>query len=354
MSQAPTVRIAIDAMGGDRAPSIVVSGAQMAAERLKNAHFILCGDEKQLKPLLAKKPLLQSKATLVHAKDSIAASDKPSHALRHGKHSSMRYAIDAVKSNKADAVVSAGNTGALMAIARLVLRMLPTIERPAIVTSLPTIRGELVMLDLGANVQCDSQNLIQFAYMGDVYARCLWRTQNPSVGLLNVGSEDTKGHNELHNAATFLKHPKSGINFHGFIEGDDISKGTVDVVVCDGFSGNIALKTMEGTVITVKTFLERTLRSSLLSQFAALLLKPALSRVKALIDPRLYNGAMLVGLNGIVVKSHGGTDGVGFANALCVAHELVTHDYNRRVSDALSDHQKEIDVAARLDQAPPS
>ena len=354
MNQAPTVRIAIDAMGGDYAPRIVVAGAQMAAERLQDTHFILCGDNKQLKPLLAKTPLLASRATIIHAKDSIAADAKPSHALRHGKHSSMHLAIDAVKQNKADAVVSAGNTGALMAIAKLVLRMLPTITRPAIVSTLPTIKNEVVMLDLGANVQCDSQNLIQFAYMGDVYARCLWHTQNPSVGLLNVGSEDTKGHSELHNAAAFLKHAKSGITFHGFIEGDDIGKGTVDIVVCDGFSGNIALKAIEGTVGMVKTYLERALRSSTLSKIAALMLKPALSRVKALIDPRLYNGAMLVGLNGIVVKSHGGTDAFGFANALCVAHELVTHDYNRRVSDALMDHQKEIEIAAQLDNATPS
>ena len=348
MDKRKHIAIAVDAMGGDAAPKIVIQGVDLAAARLKNAQFLIYGNQNVIAPLLLKYNKAKSKSTCIHTEESIDATIKPSQALRIGKHSSMTLAIKAVKDKKADAIVSAGNTGALMALAKITLRMLPTITRPAIVSPLPTTNGEVIMLDLGANVHCDSKNLIQFAYMGHVYAKCLWNKNNPSVGLLNVGSEDSKGHEELQRAAQFLRHEKNGIEFYGFIEGDDINKGTVDVIVCDGFTGNIALKTIEGAVIMLTTYLERCLRASPFTRIGSLLLRPALRRMKRQIDPRLYNGAMLVGLNGVVVKSHGGTDALGFAHALYVAHELASQNYNQRVKTELNGHAQAIQAAAQV------
>src|SRR4051812_7495338 len=233
--------IALDAMGGDQAPRSVLKGADKALKRFPNAHFLLYGVEDRLKPLLAKLPRLARASTLRHTADIVTGDAKPSVALRSGRQSSMRLALDAVQSGEAAGIVSAGNTGALMAIAKFVLRTLPGIDRPAIASFFPTLRGESVMLDLGANLSCDAENLVQFAVMGNVFARTVLGTLKPTVGLLNVGSEEVKGHEAVREAAAILKATPLPGSFHGFVEGDDIARGTVDVIVTDGFTGNVAL-----------------------------------------------------------------------------------------------------------------
>ncbi|MGH6630290.1 MAG: phosphate acyltransferase PlsX, partial [Burkholderiales bacterium] len=265
-------------------------------------------------------------STVRHAETEVKMEDKPSQALRAGRKSSMRLAIDAVHDGEASAIVSAGNTGALMAMAKFVLRTLPGIDRPAIASFFPTIRSESVMLDLGANVQCDATNLVQFAVMGSVFASTVLGVREPSIGLLNVGTEEMKGHEEVRVAAQILRDswhlPGS---FHGFVEGDDIARGTVDVVVTDGFTGNVALKTIEGTVKLYGTFLRQSFKSSWMAGIGYLMARPALNALRARVDPRRYNGAIFMGLNGICVKSHGGTDAFGFANAIGVAVDMVAN-----------------------------
>jgi len=240
----------------------------------------------------------------------------------------MRLAIDAVKNREASAVVSAGNTGALMAMATVVLRMLPGIDRPAIVTSFPTQNGDCVMLDLGANIECDAKNLVQFAVMGEVFARYELDIEQPSIGILNVGVEGLKGSDSVRKAATILQESNLPIKFYGFVEGDDIGKGTVDVIVTDGFTGNIALKTAEGTAKLITFFLKKYLMGSFISKIGAVIARPALEKFRTHFDPRRYNGAMLVGLNGICVKSHGGTDSLGFAHAIESGVKLIRRNFN--------------------------
>jgi glycerol-3-phosphate acyltransferase PlsX len=322
--------IALDAMGGDAAPRMVINGANIARQRFPNARFLMFGRESEVRPLLDKRPKLSTVTTLVHTDEVIQPDDKPSTALRAGRNSSMRLAINAVKDGEAQGVVSAGNTGALMAMAKFVLKTLPGIDRPAIASLFPTMRGETVVLDLGANVSCDARNLVEFAVMGGAFARTALGLPSPSIGLLNVGSEEIKGHEALHQAASLLRASSPADGFHGFVEGDDIAKGTVDVVVTDGFTGNIALKTAEGTAKLISEYLRRTFRSSALAGLGYLLARPAMGKLRQRMDPRRYNGAMLLGLNGIVVKSHGGTDALGFANAIGVAIDLVTHDFIER------------------------
>jgi glycerol-3-phosphate acyltransferase PlsX len=243
----------------------------------------------------------------------------------------MRLAIDAVGNGEAAGIISAGNTGALMAMAKFVLKTLPGIDRPAIATYYPTLRGESVMLDLGANVDCDADNLVQFAVMGEVFARNVLGLENPSIGILNVGAEGLKGNEAVKKAAATLESTPLPIKFYGFVEGDDIGAGTVDVVVTDGFTGNIALKTAEGTARMFGQFLKDAIKSTILSQLGALLARGALNKFKMRVDPRRYNGAMFLGLNGICIKSHGGTDGIGFANAIKVAVELITNSLNENI-----------------------
>ena len=245
----------------------------------------------------------------------------------------MRRAIDAVAKGEASGVVSAGNTGALMGMAKLVLKTLPGIDRPAITAFFPTLRGESVMLDLGANIDCDPNNLIEFALMGQLFSRTVLGLVEPTVGLLNVGSEDMKGHQELKDAHALLRSGTVPVNYHGFIEGDDIAAGTVDVIVTDGFTGNVALKSAEGTARLVTQFLRETFKSSIASRIGYLFARRAFTKFRARIDPRRYNGAMFLGLNGIVVKSHGGTDAIGFSNAIGVAYDLVTGGFNDRIKD---------------------
>ena len=331
----PQITIALDAMGGDRAPDMVVRGAEIARQRLPGVHFLLYGAEPQIAPILDRFPEL-AKVTTVHHTDEIVTGDcKPAQALRNGRNSSMRLAINAVHAGEAHGIVSAGNTGALMAIAKFVLKTHPNISRPAIATFFPTLRGESVMLDLGANVVCDANNLVQFAIMGEVFARAVLGLSQPAIGLLNVGAEELKGHDEVRLAAAILRATKLPIRFHGFIEGNDIGAGTVDVVVTDGFTGNIALKTIEGTARLFSVFLREAFRSSWSAKIGYLLCRGALRKLRMRLDPRRYNGAILLGLNGIVVKSHGGTDAVGFANAIGVAADMIANDYSKTIKDEL-------------------
>ncbi|MEM7221357.1 MAG: phosphate acyltransferase PlsX [Pseudomonadota bacterium] len=331
--------IALDAMGGDKAPDIVLKGANIASQRYPQVHFLFCGREQEIAPQLAKMKRLQQVSTVIHAEDVVRGDEKPSVALRTGRKSSMRLAINAVKEGQAHGVVSAGNTGALMAMAKIVLKTLPGIDRPAIASFFPTLKGESVMLDLGANVHCDARNLVDFAVMGTAFARAVLGIPAPTYGLLNVGSEETKGHEALHEASTVLRATEMGAEFVGFIEGDDIAKGTVDVIVTDGFTGNIALKTAEGTAKLVNEYIRRTFKSSIMAGLGYLLARPSLNKLRHRIDPRRYNGAMFLGLNSIVVKSHGGTDALGFANAVGVAVDLLKRDFleqTRAACDAIS------------------
>ena len=326
-----TVTIALDAMGGDRAPEVVLRGADIALQRYPGLHFLLFGAESRIAPLLAQLPRLAKVVVLHHTDEVVAGDDKPSQALRAGRSTSMRLAIDAVADGRADGVVSAGNTGALMAIAKFALKTLPGIDRPAIATFFPTMRGETVMLDLGANIECDAENLVQFALMGDAFARSVLGVIEPTVGLLNVGSEDLKGNDAVRGAAARLRGGLTPIHFHGFVEGDDIGAGTVDVIVTDGFTGNVALKTAEGTAKLFAEALRASFRHSPLARIGYVFARGALKKFRERLDPRRYNGAMLLGLRGIVVKSHGATDAFGFANAIGVAVDMKVNGFLEKI-----------------------
>lgn len=327
--------LAIDAMGGDDAPNMVVEGLSICKAKLPGTRYLLVGDERQLEPLLLQHPSVRDICTVLHTDEVVTNDDKPAVALRNRRNSSMRLAINAVKSGEAAGIVSAGNTGALMAMAKFALRTLPGIDRPAIATYLPNKTGGSVMLDLGANVECDADNLTQFAVMGEVYARHVIGLKKPKVGILNIGEEDLKGNDSVKQAHAILRNTNLDIDFYGFVEGDDIGKGTVDVIVTDGFTGNVALKTIEGTAQLLGFFLKDALTGSFLGKLGAVIAKPALMNFKKKMDPRRYNGAMFLGLNGICVKSHGGTDALGFANAVNVAHDLVYHGFNDLIREDL-------------------
>ncbi len=323
--------LSIDAMGGDNAPHMVIEGIAASLERFSDVKFLLFGDQTKLKPLVDARPDVKAASDIRHTEDVVTNEEKPGVALRSGRNSSMRLAIDAVGAGEADGVISAGNTGALMAMAKFVLKTLPGIDRPAIAAYYPTLRGTSVMLDLGANVECDADNLVQFAVMGEVFARNVLGLQQPSIGILNVGAEGLKGNEAVKKAAATLQTTPLPIKFYGFVEGDDIGAGTVDVVVTDGFTGNIALKTAEGTAKLFGAFLKDALMSSPMSKLGAFMARNALKDLKMRVDPRRYNGAMFLGLNGICIKSHGGTDSVGFANAIRVAVELITNAFNENI-----------------------
>jgi phosphate acyltransferase len=331
-----TITIALDAMGGDRAPAMVLKGADIALVRHPDVQFLIFGDESRIASLLAKLPRLAAAATVHHTDDVVANDAKPSQALRSGRRSSMRLAIDAVADGRADGVVSAGNTGALMAIAKFALKTHPGIDRPAIATMFPTRRGESVMLDLGANVECDADNLVQFALMGDVFARTVLGLVQPTVGLLNVGSEDLKGNDAVRTAAARLRDGLLPIRFHGFIEGDDIAAGTVDVIVTDGFTGNVTLKAIEGVAKLFSESLRASFRHSPSARIGYVFARGALKKFAARLDPRRYNGAMFLGLTGIAVKSHGSTDDFGFANAIGVAIDLKVNGFLQKISAELA------------------
>ncbi|WP_431285905.1 phosphate acyltransferase PlsX [Humitalea sp. 24SJ18S-53] len=322
-------------MGGDNAPESILDGLELAAERHPHARFLLVGDAARLTPMLATRKRALRACELRHAAESIPGDMKPTQALRV-RGSSLRLAIDAVASGEAQGIVSAGNTGALMALAKIVLKTLPEIDRPALAAIGPSARGDVVMLDLGANVQCDARNLVQFAVMGDAFARAVLGLTSPSVGLLNVGSEELKGDDRVREAAEILRESHIGPGFRGFVEGHDIAAGTVDVVVTDGFTGNVALKTGEGALRLVRELLRQVFTSSVPARMGYLLARPALDRLREWLDPRRYNGAVLIGLRGVVVKSHGGADALGFAHAMDVAMDMVTHRFNDRIREGLS------------------
>jgi len=328
----PAFSLAIDAMGGDAAPEAVLDGLELAAERHPGARFLLVGDEARVGAALARRKRAAKVCSLRHAPEVISGDLKPTVALRL-RGSSMRLAIDAVASGEAAGVVSAGNTGALMALAKIVIKTMPEIDRPALAAIGPSARGDVVLLDLGANVQCDARNLVEFAIMGDAFARVALGLTMPSIGLLNVGSEELKGDDRVRAAAEILRDSHIGAQFRGFIEGHDITAGTVDVVVTDGFTGNVALKTGEGALKLMRDLLRQVFTSSIPARLGYLLARPALDRLREWMDPRRYNGAILLGLNGVVVKSHGGTDALGFAHAVDVAMDMVTHGYNDRIKD---------------------
>ncbi len=333
--------LALDAMGGDNAPGVVIKGANIARERYPETRFVFFGDETKINPILKSMSKLRDVSEVVHTAESIPGDMKPSQALRQSKRSSMRLAIEYLKEGKANAVVSAGNTGALMALSKIILGMMKGVERPAMAGYLPTERGETVMLDLGANVESDADNLVQFAVLGEVFSRTVLGVVRPSVGILNVGSEDQKGHEEVRIAAAQLRDTGLPIDFYGFVEGSDITLGTVDVVVTDGFSGNIAIKTAEGTAKMYGTYLRRALKSSMFSRLGYVLAKRAFNQLRDKLDPRKYNGAVFLGLDGIVVKSHGGADTFGFANAIGVSVDMVKHgfiDTVRHEFEELSHH----------------
>lgn len=342
-------RIAVDAMGGDVGPEVMLAGAARAFGRRQDLSFILFGDEPTLRAELAKHPVLGPVCDIVHAPDVITAEDKPSQAIRRAKTTSMGLAIAAVKSGDAQAAVSAGNTGALMAMSKLALRTMPGIDRPALAALLPTLgENDLVMLDLGANTECDPRNLVQFAVMGAAYARVVLELPKPRVQLLNIGTEELKGTDDLKEAAAVLRDADYlGMRFDGFIEGDKLSRGDVDVVVTDGFSGNIALKSLEGTARFVTDLLRRAFTSSIRSKIGFLISRPATELLKHHLDPNNHNGAVFLGLNGLVVKSHGSATDKGVANAIRVAARMVREDLTRKIIedlDNIAQHRAEIEA----------
>ncbi|MBX3561000.1 MAG: phosphate acyltransferase PlsX [Sphingomonas sp.] len=348
MGTAP--RIAIDAMGGDTGPAVMLAGAARALARRDDLSFLLFGDETAIGAELAAHPSLAAVSEVVHCDDVIAGTDKPSQAIRRAKTSSMGRAIAAVKDGETQAAVSGGNTGALMAMAKLALRTMPGIDRPALAALLPTLgANDLVMLDLGANTECDVNNLVQFAVMGAAYARVVLELDEPRVQLLNIGTEELKGTDELKEAAAILRGSTHlHLRFDGFIEGDKLSRGDVDVVVTDGFSGNIALKSLEGTARFVTDLLKRAFTSSIRSKIGFLISRPATELLRHHLDPNNHNGAVFLGLNGLVVKSHGGADEKGVANAIGVAARMVREELTRKITEDLANvSAREAAVAAQ-------
>ncbi len=330
-------RIAIDAMGGDSGPAAMLGGLARARRKDPTLHFLVFGDEPQIRPELQRHRGLEKAVTLIHTAESITPEEKPSQAIRRARVTSMGMAINAVKDGQADAALSGGNTGAMMAMAKLALRTMPGIDRPALAALLPTLGDhDMVMLDLGANTECDAQNLVQFAVMGSAYARTVLELNKPRVKLLNIGTEELKGTDELKEAAALLRDADYlPMRFDGFTEGDQLSRGHVDVVVTDGFSGNIALKTAEGTARFVTDLLRNAFKSSLRSKAGFALSRPALNLLKVHLDPNNHNGAVFLGLNGLVVKSHGGANTKGVANAVGVAARMVRNDITRKIAEDL-------------------
>ncbi len=322
--------LSIDAMGGDSGPPTLMAGVAIARKRHPNAHFILNGDENVLKPLLQKHRALSKNVEIRHAPDVVSMGEKPSQAIRRGRNSSMWHAVEAVAQGEANVAVSAGNTGALMAISLFRLRAAPGISRPAIAVIWPTIKGQCVVLDVGANAGADAEQLVDFAVMGEAFSRTIFGIERPTVGLLNIGEEDVKGIEPVKRAGHILRASKLPIEFNGFIEGDDIGAGAVDVVVTDGFTGNVALKTAEGTAKLVAHFLRLSLKRSFFGRIGGLLSQGAFRALRQKLDPR--TGGVFLGLNGLVVKSHGSADAHGFASAIDLAVEMAESDMLARIA----------------------
>jgi glycerol-3-phosphate acyltransferase PlsX len=332
------VRIALDAMGGDHGPSVVLPAAELSLTRHPDTEFILIGDCALMEPLLEKLPRLKAKSHIVHTDVAIRMDDKPSQALRRGRwKSSMWLALDAVKRGDADVAVSAGNTGALMAMARFSLKMIEGVERPAIAALWPTVRGESVVLDLGASIGADEEHLINLAAMGSAMARVLFDIERPTVGLLNIGVEEVKGLEQVREAGRILREGNvPHFEYRGFVEGDDIGKGTVDVVVTEGFAGNIALKSAEGTARQLAEYLRAAMNRTWMARLGYLLARQAFRTVREKMDPRKSNGGVFLGLNGIVIKSHGGADSEGFATAIDIGHDMVRYELLAKIGESVA------------------
>src|SRR3569833_729594 len=317
-------------MGGDAGPGVVASALLKTLQRHTDVDFILHGDEAVLKKLVDRQPKLKARARIEHASATVSMEDKPSHDLRRGKDTSMWHTVQSVKDGKADVAVSAGNTGALMAVSMFGLGIIEGISRPAIAIIWPTLKGQCVVLDVGANVSATEEQLVDFAVMGEAFAHAILGLQRPTVGILNVGAEEQKGNDGVKGAAQILRNSNLPMAFQGFVEGDDIAKGTVDVVVTDGFTDNIALKPAEGTARLMGSYLRQALNSSILSRMGAVIASGALDMLRRKLDPRTQNGGVFLGLNGVVVKSHGGADAVGFAAAVDMAIDMARADINAR------------------------
>ena len=335
------VRIALDAMGGDHGPAVVVAGADLALQRHPACEFLLFGNAALIEPLLGARAKLSAVSRLVHTEVAVRMEDKPSQALRYGRwKSSMWLAIDAVKKAEADLAVSAGNTGALMAMSKFNLKTLPGIERPAIAALWPTLRGESIVLDVGASIGADAEHLVDLAVMGAATARILFGLSRPTVGLLNIGVEEAKGLEPVREAGRILREESlPDLDYLGFVEGDDIGLGKVDVVVTEGFAGNIALKTAEGTARQVGEYLKGAMNSSLRARIGYLLARPAFHQLRQRMDPRRANGGVFLGLNGIVIKSHGGADAEGFAAAIELGHGVERDELLAKIRAALLPRQ---------------
>ncbi|RCS23109.1 phosphate acyltransferase PlsX [Phyllobacterium salinisoli] len=345
------IRISIDAMGGDFGPETVLAGAAIALERHPDIRFVIYGLAEQVEPVLARHPKLQAASTFHASEIAIRMDEKPSQALRNGRgKSSMWQAIEAVRDGAADVCVSAGNTGALMAMSKFCLRMMANVERPAIAAIWPTLRGESIVLDVGATIGANAQQLVDYSVMGAGMARALFEIKRPTVGLLNVGVEEVKGLDEIREAGQILRDvPLAGLEYSGFVEGNDIGKGTVDVVVTEGFSGNIALKTAEGTARQMADLLRAAMSRTLMAKIGYLFAKGAFDRVREKMDPRKVNGGVFLGLNGVVIKSHGGADAEGFAAALEVAYDMVRNELLKKISADLSQFHESRPLAATVE-----
>lgn len=337
-----SLTIAVDGMGGDAGPEMVVPGLAISLERNPEARFLIFGDETQLKREVDKQPALGAACEIVHTDVAVAMDDKPSQALRRGRRvSSMWQTINAVKDGNAQAAISAGNTGALMAMAKVILKTMPGIERPAIAAIWPTLRGESIVLDVGATIGVDSEMLVQFSVMGEAMARTIFGLDRPTVGLLNIGVEEVKGLEEVRTAGRLLKDSNLPIEYYGFVEGNDIGQGVVDVVVTEGFSGNIALKTAEGTAKQIAEYLRSAMSRTLSAKIGYIFARGAFAVLREKLDPRTMNGGVFLGLNGIVVKSHGGTDGLGFASAIDLALDMARNELVARIARDLDRYQAE-------------
>jgi glycerol-3-phosphate acyltransferase PlsX len=328
--------ISIDAMGGDHGPSVVLPGVALARAAFPGEiRFLLHGDEALLGPILAQTPALAGACEIRHTELVIAMDSKPAHAMRRGRGASMWNAVESVRDREAKAAVSAGNTGALMAISRLLLRMVGTMDRPALVANWPTLRGVTTVLDVGANIVCDAERLVEFAVMGAAYHRALRQSTRPTVGLLNIGTEHDKGHEEVKGADRLLRGEGFDFDYRGFVEGDDIAKGAVDVIVTDGFTGNVALKTAEGMARFFRAQLRETFTSGPMAATGAFIAQGALRGMAERLDPSAINGGPFLGLNGLVVKSHGSADARGVATAIRLAADLALSDFAAEIEQNL-------------------
>lgn len=336
-----TLRLSVDMMGGDRAPESVLAGAALACEKHPKLHMHLFGDMSVVEPLLRTHLTLAQRTTLHHTDEVVTNNMPPLTALRTLKRSSMRLAIEAVADGLCHAVVSAGNTGAYMALSKIILKTLDGVDRPAIATTLPTLKGPCLALDLGANIDCSVENLVQFSVMGEVLAQRILGKPKPTVALLNVGSEELKGHAVIQQAAQKLRAIKF-LNFIGFAEGDDLTCGNVDVIVTDGFTGNVALKTIEGCARLIMKTAHQNFMKSWRGKLGYLIARPAFKAIQHAMDPRLHNGAAFLGLRGNAIKSHGGADAVAFANAIDVALRMMSEKQSRLIGDEIEMKLKEI------------